>query len=140
MFQIDDEFLQSVGYDLATMSDQQKEERTRFFTNELNARLSERLAEELDEAQVDDFSTLQDGGDERVLGWLQQFHPDYEESSDYQRLKEVLGDEDARSFYASALWLQDAVPGYGKIAQQLLVDYHAELVEKRRLANEALGL
>lgn len=140
MFQVDDEFLRLVGYDIATMSEERKEERKQFFTNELNARLTERLAEELDEAQVDDFATLQDDGDERVRQWLAEFHSDYETTDDYRQLQEVLGEEDARGFYASLLWLQDAVPGYGKIAEELMAEYHEELVKKREMANEALGL
>lgn len=140
MFQVNDEFLQSVGYDPSSMSDEYKQERIKFFTNELNARFIERLAEELDEAQVDDFATLQEGDAERVTQWLAQFHSDYDQTDDYKQLDGILGSEDARSFYASALWLQDAVPGYGKIAEDILAEYHRELLEKREQANLALGL
>ena len=104
----------------------------------MNTRLSERLAVELTEEQALDMQSIQDSA-ERAEQWLYEFHSDFASTDDYKSLVEALGEPEAKVFYATALWMQDAVPGYGAIAQELLNEYQAELVEKRKLVDAALN-
>lgn len=137
MFQIDDAFLASIGYDVSLLTDEQRAQYKNEILEEVNTRLSERLASELTEEQVLDMESIQDSA-ERAEQWLYEFHSDFAEVADYQVLVEALGEPEAKIFYATALWMQDAVPDYGVIAQQVLNDYHAELIEKYKLVEQAL--
>lgn len=139
MFDIDDNFLQSIGYNVATLSEEQKAQYKKELTEELQARLSERLGSELEEQQVDDLESIQDS-DARADQWLHEFHADFEGSDDYRTLLKILGEPEAKIFYASALWMQDAIPGYGLIVREEFDKYQNELVEKRKMVNAALGL
>lgn len=139
MFDIDDNFLQSVGYDVAALSDEQKQQYEQEMTEELQARLSERMGSELEESQVEDFESIQNS-DKRAEQWLHEFHADFHRSPDYQGLVEALGDADAKIFYASSLWMRDAIPDYGLIVRDEFDRYQKELIEKRAMVNQALGL
>jgi len=139
MFDIDDNFLTSIGYDVAMLTEEQKNQYKVEITEELQARVSEQLASDLDEAQVADLESIQNSA-ERADQWLHEFHSDLVGSEDYKMLEQALGTEEAQIFYASALWLRYAVPGYGQIMQEILSDYQNELMEKRRMADEAAGL
>ena len=138
MFDINDDFLASIGYDVAALSDDEKEAYRRELTEELQARLSERLGSELEPDQVDDFESIQNSG-ERANQWLHEFHDDFEQQDDYKTLVTALGEKDAQIFYASALWMQDAIPGYGLIVREEFDKYQHELIEKREIVNKALG-
>lgn len=139
MFEIDEDFLVSVGYDLALLSDDQIGQYKREMTEELTARLSERLGGELSEEQTEEFEQIQDSP-ERARRWLDEFHTDYRDKEEYKELRKVTDDEDeATRFYAASFWMSDAVPKYGQLIQEEMDKYQAELVEKRRLSNEALS-
>lgn len=139
MFEIDDNFLTSIGYTTATLTEEEKDRYKAELTQELQARISERFAAGLDPAQVEDFEGIQHSA-ERANAWLREFHSDFAESDDYKGLVAALGEQDAKVFYASGLWLRHAVPGYGEIIQETLNEYQNELMEKRRIADEAAGL
>lgn len=139
MFDIDDDFLQSIGYNVTALADEQKAQYKQELTEELQARLSERVGSELEESQVDDFESIQNST-ERAEQWLHEFHADFHEAQDYKTLVDALGDTDAKVFYASALWMWDAVPDYGLIVREEFDKYQNELVEKRKMVNQALGL
>ena len=49
-------------------------------------------------------------------------------------------DEEAMSFYAAALWLRYAIPGYGKMMQEVFDEYVEELIDMRNEVNKQLGL
>lgn len=138
MFDIDDNFLASVGYDVAALSDDEKEQYKKEITEELQTRLSERIGAELEDYQVDDFESIQNSS-ERATQWLYEFHSDFEQHDDYKTMVAAMGEPDARIFYASALWMQDAVPGYGVIVRDEFDKYQQELVKKREMVNRALG-
>ncbi len=138
MFDIDDDFLTSIGYDVSVLTPEQRQQYSGEIQEEMNQRLSERLAMELTEEQAADMQTIQDSH-ERAEQWLYEFHSDFASRDDYQSLVQALGELDAKQFYATALWMQDAVPGYGVIAQELLNEYQAELIEKAKLVDTALG-
>ena len=139
MYNIDDNFLATIGYDVHLLTQEQRVEYRAEILEEINTRLSERLAAELSEEQVADMQSIQDSA-ERAEQWLYEFHSDFADADDYKVLVEAMGESEAKIFYATALWMQDAVPDYGILAQDLLNEYQAELIEKRKMTDAALGL
>jgi hypothetical protein len=139
MFEIDDNFLTSVGYNVATLTDARKEQYKTEILEELHARVAEELSADLDESQTDDLQGIQASA-ERAKSWLYEFHSDFESADEYKSLVSLLNEDDAQIFYAGLLWLQHAVPGYGERMQEIMQDYQNELIERRRLANDAVGL
>lgn len=139
MFEINDDFLTNVGYDVATLSQEQKAQYVSEFTDEFTARIQERLMAELDEEQVDDLDQVQSSADS-ARSWLDEFHTDYRERKEFQQILTVMDNEDeAVLFYATSLWMQDAIPAYGGVIQQELNAYQADLIDKRKQANELLA-
>ncbi len=139
MFQIDDNFLTSVGYDVAQLSGEKKAQYIEEITNEVNERVSERLVSELDDRQIDIFNSLQEEPD-RARAWLDEFHWGYQDHEMYKTLLDTAGNsDDAATFYATALWMNDAVPQYGALIQEELDAYQAELVKMRQAANDMVG-
>lgn len=137
MFQIDDNFLTSVGYDVANLSDAKRQQYIDEFTAEVNERVSERLVSELDDQQIDEFNDIQESP-ERAKGWLDEFHAGYQANAEYQQIRDNVDNEgDADTFYAAALWMNDAVPRYGELIQEELNNYQAQLVKMRQAANDA---
>lgn len=138
MFEINDDFLVSVGYELALLSDEQIEQYKQEMTDEMTARLSERFVTELNEEQVTEFDEIQNDTD-RARRWLNEFQAGYTDRDEYKSLLEVADDQDeADKFYAASLWMSDAVPRYGELIQEEMDKYQAELVEKRRMTDNVL--
>ena len=136
MFQIDDNFLASVGYDVAALSEEQKQKYIDEMTEEINERATERLVSELDDQQVDEFEGIQENPG-RARQWLHEFHHGYQSRQDYLEVSGGAEDEDdAVTFYATMLWMNDAVPQYGELMQQEMNEYHDELLKMRQQANE----
>ena len=70
--------------------------------------------------------------------WLHEFHAGYEDSAEYRQVYSNTGnEEDANTFYAAALWMNDAVPRYGELIQEELNNYQVQLVKMRQAANDA---
>lgn len=137
MFQIDDNFLASVGYNVDTLSEDKKQQYITEMTEELNQRASERLVRELSEEQAEDMNRMQDSP-ERARAWLEEFHSDYQSRGDYQQLLAHAPSEDeAVVYYASSLWMNHAVPNYGELLQDEMNAYHAQLVKMRQAASAA---
>lgn len=137
MFQIDDNFLTSIGYDVASLSDEKKQQYIDELTTELNARISDRLVSELSEDQVEEFNEIQENPD-RAFRWLDEFHADYHDAPEYRQVLDGTGSEsEAATFYASALWMRDAVPDYGQKIQQEFDSYHDQLVKLRQSVRDA---
>lgn len=139
MFQIDDNFLTSVGYNVAMLSDEQKQRYIDEMTRELNGRISDRFMQELSDEQVAEFSDIQENH-ERALRWLNEFHADYKTRDDYRAVRDGIGDDtEAESFYATALWMRDAIPNYGGLIQEEMTSYQAELIKMREIADAAVA-
>lgn len=138
MFEIDDNFLQSIGYNLSSLGEEQKERYKAEITEELQARLNERLGSELTEEQSDDLGTIQDSS-VRAGQWLDEFHKDYANAQDYKTVMSAVGEDEAKIFYASALWMQDAIPEYGLIIREEFDKYQQELIRKREMVKQALA-
>lgn len=138
MFEITDDFLQRVGYDMLRMTPIEKERLKAEFTVDFNNRMSERILDELTEEQAAEFLDIQEN-QERARRWLDEFHTDYRERAEFKKLASVGDSEDeAVTFYATALWLRDAVPNYGVLIKQELGDYADEMADLRKTAYNAI--
>ena len=140
MFNVDDNLLQQIGYNVAFLTEEEKNRYKKEITEALHRRVAERLAAEINQDDLLEFEDVQ-GNLDRTRRWLTEFHGDYATRDDYRTIRSLFDtEEDAMSFYASALWLRYAVPGYGKIMQQVMDEYVEDLVEMRNQVNQRLGI
>lgn len=140
MFNIDDKLLADIGYNTETLSEEEKEQHKVSINKEVNRRVAERIAPELTNEQTVEFEDVTNNPD-RTKRWLAEFHGDFIDRQDYQQVRSLCdSDEEAMSFYASALWLRYAVPSYGDIMQQVFDEYIEELVSMRAMVNKGLGI
>lgn len=140
MFNIDDNLLTTIGYDVTILSEEEKRRHFRKISEELNKRVAARLFSRLSEQEALEFEDV-NGNPDRTRRWLAEFHGDYASREDYRNIRELFdSEEDAMSFYASALWMRYAVPDYGKIMQQTFNEYVEDLVAMRQAVNERLGI
>ncbi len=140
MFNVDDNLLAAIGYNVATLSEEKKNQYRREISEELNQRASTEVLARLSKQEALEFEDVNSNPD-RMRRWLAEFHGDYASRQDYQAIRELFEtDEDAMSFYASALWMRYAVPDYGKIMQEVMNEYVEELADMRRAVNEQLGI
>lgn len=140
MFDIDDALLTKVGYNIAIMTESQKDECKREIQEELNQRVAECFLPKLSEDEIVEFEDVQSNPD-RTRRWLEEFHSDYATREDYKAVRQTMdSDEEAMSFYATALWLRYAIPGYHDIMQEIFDDYIGGLIDMRNEVNKQLGL
>jgi len=96
MFQLDDNFLQSVG--LGAMPADQKDAFLEHLYEELELRVGTRLSEGMSDEQLGDFEKLIDSNDEAgALKWLETNRPDYKQvvAEELEKLKqEVTSNKD----------------------------------------------
>lgn len=96
MFQLDDNFLQSVG--LGDMPEDQKQAFLEHLYEELELRVGTRLSEGMSDDQLGEFEKLIDSNDEAgALKWLEANRPDYKQvvAEELEKLrKEVLAGKD----------------------------------------------
>lgn len=96
MFQLDDNFLQSVG--LGVMPDEQKKPFLDHLLEELEIRVGTRLSDGMANEQLEQFEKLIEGRDESgALAWLEKNRPDYKTvvSEELEKLKkEVAASKD----------------------------------------------
>lgn len=96
MFQLDDDFLQSVG--LGDLPEEQKKAFLQDLYEELESRVGARLATGLSEEQLSQFEQLIENADDKgAVGWLEQNRPQYKEvvAEELDKLKqEVIAGKD----------------------------------------------
>lgn len=92
MFQLDDDFLQSVG--LGDLPEDQKKAFLQDMYEELELRVGTRLSEGMSDEQLSDFEKLIEAADDQgAVQWLQDNRPNYKEvvAEELEKLKkEVL--------------------------------------------------
>jgi len=137
MFEINDDFLKNIGYDVDNLTESQKDEYKAEFTQDFSERLIERFSDELTPEQSEEFMDIQNNPT-RTRRWLDEFHADYRERAEFKQLVAAGSDDEAMTFYATALWLRDAIPGYGEVIQSELNEYQIEMVELRATAYDAI--
>jgi len=78
MFQLDDNFLQSVG--LGAMPDDQKEAFLQHLYEELELRVGTQLSEGMDDDKLGEFEKFIENNDEQgALTWLEKNRPNYKD-------------------------------------------------------------
>jgi hypothetical protein len=97
MFNLDDDFLQSLG--LGGLPDDQKQAFLQHLYEELELRVGTRLSEGMSDDQLAQFEKLIDSNDEQgALSWLEQNRPNYKDvvADELEKLKqEVVTNRDA---------------------------------------------
>ena len=129
MFEIDDDFLKSIGFHLEVMSDEKKEMEKQRLSGMFEERLIERFLPEMDDNQIEELDDIQ-SNPERAYRWLDEFHTDYRDREDYKQLLSVSDEDEAVMFYASMLWMGDAVPNFGELIQEELVKFQIEMADR----------
>lgn len=137
MFEIDDNFLTSVGYDVTTLSDAKKRQYKDELSEELNQRIIQSMMSEIDESQANEMSDIQENPD-RARAWLHEFHSDYRTRDDFRQLAAAMSEDELVTFYATSLWFKDAIPGFGEIVQDEFDKYQSELIATRQMVNSSL--
>lgn len=91
MFKLDDDFLASVG--LGALPAEQKQDMLRHIYETLELRVGMKLAEQMTDAQLDEFETFIDSKDDAgALKWLETNFPHYKEvvAQELEKLKEEI--------------------------------------------------
>lgn len=138
MFQVDEEFLQNVGYDVANLSEDRKQRYIDEMSEELTQRTVQTLFAELTEGQAAEMADIE-SNPERARRWLDEFHYDYRQREDFRQLLAVMSEDELVTFYATSLWLRDAIPGYGTIVDNEFLKYQQELIATRQMVNDSLA-
>lgn len=133
MFQLDDAFLQELGLD--QLPEEQKQAFKEHIYSELELRVGTRLSEGLSEAQLTEFESFVDRDDEKVLAWISQYVPNYQQDESFQKLRESAPAEVDMSVllaeYASLKWLNMNRPDYRDVVRQTLDELKQEIVANR---------
>jgi Protein of unknown function (DUF5663) len=91
MFNLDDDFLQSLG--LGGLPDDQKQAFLQHLYEELELRVGTQLSEGMSDAQLAEFEKLIDGNDEAgALKWLETNRPNYKDvvAQELEKLKQEI--------------------------------------------------
>lgn len=130
MFQLDDNFLQSVG--LGDLPEDQKQAFLQHTYETLESRVGERLAESLSEAQLEEFEGFATHDEAKINNWLSQHIPNYQQEEDYKQLAASAPDKVpplvVAAEFASVRWLGMNSPNYREVVAQELNKLRDEIV------------
>lgn len=133
MFQLDDKFLQELGLD--QLPEDQKQAFKEHIYSELELRVGTRLSEGLSEAQLSQFESFVDRDDEKVLTWIADNVPDYQNDPSYQQLRTNAPQNAELSAimaeYASLKWLSLNRPDYRSVVASVLEELKREIIGSR---------
>lgn len=133
MFQLDDKFLQELGVD--QLPDDQKQAFKEHIYSELELRVGTRLSEGLSEAQLTEFESFVDRDDEKVLGWIGEHVPDYQNDESFIQLRTSAPEGTdmgaLMAEYASLKWLSLNRPDYRDVVKGVLDELKNEIVSNR---------
>lgn len=133
MFQLDDKFLQELGLD--QLPEDQKQAFKEHIYSELELRVGTRLSEGLSEAQLAEFESFVDRDDEKVLAWIGQNVPDYQNDESFQQLRSSAPQNVDMSVllaeYASLKWLSLNRPNYRDVVRATLEELKQEIASNR---------
>lgn len=114
MFQLDDNFLQTVG--LGSMPADQKQAFLQHIYEELELRVGTKLSEGLTDDQLTEFESFMNGDEGKIRGWLAANLAGYEESEEYQKFTVNIPPETkplaVLAEFASLKWLEVNRPNY----------------------------
>lgn len=133
MFQLDDNFLQSVG--LGAMPADQKQAFLQHIYEELELRVGTKLSEGLTDDQLTEFESFMNGDEAKIRGWLDAQLPGYQQSEDFQKFTENIPPEAKElavlAEYASLKWLEANRPNYKDVVAQELEQLKQEISANR---------
>lgn len=135
MFQLDDNFLQSIG--VGSLPEDQKKALLQHIYEELELRVGEKLAAGMSEAQMKEFEAVLDRDEEKIRDWLSEHAPGYETMSDYQQFTQNVQaagrevDVDALADYTATKWLEVNRPDYRDVVAATMEELRKEIIEGR---------
>lgn len=132
MFQVDDDFLDSLG--LQSLAGAEREEFKRYLRSTLQERVGERLTEGMSDDTLDEFGLFMDGNVAGMKQWLDRHLPGYENSQDFiefQRNNAGASESDILSSYGSLAWLQVNRPDYPDVVRDTMEELRQEIISNR---------
>jgi uncharacterized protein DUF5663 len=133
MFQLDDQFLQSVG--LGDLPEDQKEAFLQHTYETLEERVGTRLADSLSDDQLQEFEAFASQDEEKTYGWLSAHAADYTTHEEYKQLAESAPEGTApliiAAEYASIKWLEINSPNYRDVVAEELSKLRDEIIASR---------
>lgn len=133
MFQLDDQFLQSVG--LGDLPDDQKEAFLQHTYETLEERVGTRLADSLSDEQLQEFESFANQNEEKTYGWLSAHAPDYTTHEEYKQLSSSAPEGTpplvVAAEYASIKWLELNSPNYRDVVAEELNKLRDEIIASR---------
>lgn len=133
MFQLDDNFLQSLG--LGDMPDDQKQAFLQHIYEELELRVGTRLSEGLNDDQLTEFEAFMNGDEEMIRSWLNANVSGYEQSDDFAVFRKNVPPETpvlaVLAEYASLKWLEVNRPDYKDVVADELEKLKNEIISSR---------
>lgn len=133
MFQLDDQFLQSVG--LGDLPQDQKDAFLQHTYETLEERVGTRLADGLSEAQLQEFEAFASQDEARTYAWLNANVPGYIDQDDYKQLAatapEGISPLAIAAEYASVRWLEINSPNYRQVVAEELTKLRNEIAASR---------
>ena len=133
MFQLDDQFLQSVG--LGDLPDDQKEAFLQHTYETLEERVGTRLADSLSDEQLQEFESFANQDEEKTYGWLSAHAADYTTHEEYKQLAASAPEGTPplviAAEYASIKWLELNSPNYRDVVAEELNKLRDEIIASR---------
>ena len=130
MYNIDDSFLESVG--LGGLPADQKSGFLQYAQDQLEIRIGEKMSNNLNEAQLDEFEKIIDNDQEMMQKWLAAAG-DYKNNEVYQKLVEAAGGDSAEveNDFVTAVWLNRNCPQYQQLIDESMNEIREEIAKNK---------
>lgn len=133
MFQLDDQFLADIG--LNELPEDQKKPFLEHIYNELELRVGTKLSDGLNDAQLEEFESIIDRDEEKIVAWLDANAPNYQEDENFKRIAEAakleVSDPRVLAEYAATKWLEINRPDYRQVVASVLEQLKTEIAGNR---------
>ena len=130
MYNIDDSFLESVG--LGGLPADQKSGFMQYAQDQLEIRIGEKMSNNLNEAQLDEFEKIIDNDQEMMQKWLAAAG-DYKNNEVYQKLVQAAGGDSAEveNDFVTAVWLNRNCPQYQQLIDESMNEIREEITKNK---------
>lgn len=133
MFQLDDNLLQELG--LGSLPPAEKNKMLAHIYETLELRVGMRLAEQMSDAQLDEFEGFIDGNLDHARNFLNSNIPGWEQAADYQKqkgqaLSQGISEEKMIPEYAALKWLEKNFPDYKSVVGEELEKLKSEIKQQ----------
>ena len=133
MFRLDDQFLKDIGLD--NLPEEQKKPFLQHIYSELELRVGTKLSDGLSDAQLEEFEKIIDRDQTKIIEWLAEHAPNYQQDSAFMKLQEAtkLSGEDPRLLaeYTATKWLEVNRPDYRDVVAAVLDELKKEIMGNR---------